>query len=160
MSVFSNLKRSRKAAQEKKVMDAEKEKKAAEAVKVPYKHTPTHAAVDALSGAPSGWKHEDRPKIKEEHRRRSQMAMSRTASSVSTQSYFHGAAAGTQTPPVPRISRHDSRNPTWFDRTGDMSYTHESPRKYKHRGHSYQDSGLGMSIGPSPLGSNGHSDGM
>src|SRR6187402_3478162 len=100
MSVFSKIKMSRKAAKEHKVKAAEKEKDPNEVVKLPYKHVPTHAAVDALSGAPSSWKHEDRPKIKEHHQRRSQMVISRTGSTLSTTSYMNSAAGPSiQAPP-------------------------------------------------------------
>ncbi|GKT59175.1 hypothetical protein ColTof4_12534 [Colletotrichum tofieldiae] len=71
MSVFSLIKRSRQQAKEHKQKQAEK---AAEPPKEPYRHVPTHAAIDALSGAPSSFKHEDRPKIMEQNRRRSAMA--------------------------------------------------------------------------------------
>ncbi|OHW90835.1 hypothetical protein CSPAE12_10552 [Colletotrichum incanum] len=73
MSVFSLIKRSRQQAKEHKQKQAEK---AAEPPKEPYRHVPTHAAIDALSGAPSSFKHEDRPKIMEQNRRRSAMAAS------------------------------------------------------------------------------------
>lgn len=74
MSVFSLIKRGRQAAKEHNAKQVEKQKKEGESV--PYKHVPTHAAVDALSGAPSSWKHDDRPRIIEAHRRRSAMAAS------------------------------------------------------------------------------------
>ncbi|KAK2011069.1 hypothetical protein LZ32DRAFT_358848 [Colletotrichum eremochloae] len=73
MSVFSLIKRSRQEAKEHKKKQAEK---IVEPPKEPYRHVPTHAAVDALSGAPSSFKHEDRPKIMEQNRRRSNMAAS------------------------------------------------------------------------------------
>ncbi|OLN88095.1 hypothetical protein CCHL11_00501 [Colletotrichum chlorophyti] len=74
MSVFSLLKRSRQQAKEHSQKQAEKEK--AEAAKVPYRHVPTHAAIDALSGAPSSFRNEDRSRIVEQNRRRSAMAAS------------------------------------------------------------------------------------
>lgn len=73
MAVFSLFKKSRQQAKEHKQKQAEK---AAEAPKQPYKHIPTHAAIDALAGAPSAFKHEDRPRIMEQNRRRSAMAAS------------------------------------------------------------------------------------
>ncbi|KAK1965049.1 hypothetical protein LY78DRAFT_581212 [Colletotrichum sublineola] len=73
MSVFSLIKRSRQEAKEHKKKQAEK---IVEPPKEPYRHVPTHAAVDALSGAPSSFKHEDRPKIMEQNWRRSNMAAS------------------------------------------------------------------------------------
>lgn len=151
MSVFSKIKLSRKAAKEHKAQVAEKQKATTVETKVAYKHTPTHAAVDALSGAPSSWKNEDRPKIREHHKRRSQMAISRTGSSLSTASYLNPTGSSTPVPPLPRNSSYSSYNPTWNDRTGDVLYSTEP--KFKGRHHSYQDSGIGASIGPSPLAS-------
>lgn len=162
MSVFSKLKMSKKAAKEHKAKAAEKDKEPV--ITVPYKHVPTHAAVDALSGAPSSWKAEDRPKIKDHHHRRSQMAMSRTGSYLSTVSYMNAAtptAGPSSAPSLPRNSSYSSYNPTWFDRTGDLQGYIEPPAKrYRPtRGHSYNDSGMGASIGPSPLASNIQSEG-
>jgi hypothetical protein len=145
MSVFSKIKHSRKAAKEHKVKEKEAEKSAT----VPYKHVPTHAAIDALNGAPSSWKSEDLSKIREHHKRRSQMVISRSHSMVSTTSYMN-AAAGPSTqipPPVPQAFTYNTS--TWFNRDGDLYYAGESAnRRVKPpRHHSYQDSGLG----PSPL---------
>lgn len=163
MSVFSRLKMSKKAAKQHKEKEKAKEKEA-EPVKVPYKHIPTHAAFDALSGAPSHWKYEDRSKIKEQHKRRSQMAISRTGSSLSTMSYMNPAAAPSQAHPLPRNSSYNSYNLTWFDRGGDVNYkferTESAPKRQKpSRGHSYHGSGVGPSIRLSPLASNMHSEG-
>ncbi|RDW77672.1 hypothetical protein BP6252_05725 [Coleophoma cylindrospora] len=167
MSVFSKIRDSRKAAKEHK--DKEKSKEVAEQTTLPYKHTPTHAAVDALSGAPSTWKIEDRPKIKEQHQRRSQLRMSRTASYVSNVSHStqYGAGAYTissdagtsQAPAFPRNSSYASYNagPAWFDRENidrERYYPSEAPtqkRRKPTRGHSYHDSGVGTSVRPSPL---------
>ena len=163
MSVFSKIKRSKRAAKQHKEKEKEKE---AEPVKVAYKHIPTHAAFDALSGAPSSWKHEDRPKIRAQHQRRSQMAISRTESSLSTatMAYHNSARPNPMTPHLPRNSSYSNYNPTWFDRGGDSNYSFEktepSPKRQQpSRGHSYHDSGIGPSIGPSPLASNIQSEG-
>jgi hypothetical protein len=154
---------SKKAAKAHKAKVAEKDKDGNDVpVKVPYKHVPTHAAVDALSGAPSSWKSEDRPKIKEHHKRRSQMAVSRTTSTLSTTSYLNSAAGPSAgAPPLPRNSSYSSYNPTWFDRGGDVYYSHEpaAKRQKPSRNHSYHDSGIGPSVGPSPLASNMQSEG-
>ncbi len=156
MSVFSKIMMSRKAAKEHKNKVAEKEKETEAA----YKHTPTHAAVDALSGAPSSWKLEDRSKIKEHHKRRSQMVISRTGSSLSHMSYMNAAGSSTNIPPLPRNSSYSSYNPTWFDRGGDAYSSNDSAQRQKvPRSHSYHDSGIGPSIGPSPLASQHHSEG-
>jgi hypothetical protein len=158
MSVFSKIKMSRKAAKEHK--NKEKENDPEKVVKAPYKHIPTHAAVDALSGAPSSWNIEDRPKIKEHHKRRSQMVISRTGSSLSHMSYMNAAAGSSSNiPPLPRNSSYSSYNPTWFDRGGDVYYSSDTQRQKVPRSHSYHDSGIGPSIGPSPLASQQQSEG-
>ena len=162
MSVFSKIKLSKRAAKQHKEKEKEKD---AEPVKVVYKHIPTHAAFDALNGAPPSWKHDDRTKIKEQHKRRSEMAISRTGSSLSTVSYLNSAAGpSAQAPPLPRNSSYSSYNPTWFDRGGDLNYSFQAaepvPKRQKPlRGHSYHDSGIGPSVGPSPLASNMQSEG-
>lgn len=156
MSVFSKLKFAKKAAEEQKAKAKEQEKKGKDVVKEKYKHIPRHAAIDALSGAPSSWKHEDRPKIKEHHKRRSQMHMSRTSSTLPSHS---GGESSTTVavPTLPRNSSYSSYNPTWWDR-GDYSYLNEPYKKRSKptRVQSYPDSG----IGPSPLMSQVASHGM
>ncbi|TVY37763.1 hypothetical protein LSUB1_G004422 [Lachnellula subtilissima] len=158
MSVFSKISLSRKAAKEHKAKVAEKDTD----VKVPYKHVPTHAAVDALNGAPSTWKIDDRPKIKEQHKRRSHMPNTRTTSalSIATTSHLNSARPSTGLAPLPRSSSYNNYNPAWFDRGVDSYTTHEPVQKrYKpSRGHSYHDPGVGPSAGPSPLASNMHSE--
>jgi hypothetical protein len=163
MSVFSKIKQGRKAAKDHKAKKVEENKENEEPVKVPYKHVPTHAAVDALSGAPSSWKHEDRSKIKLHHQRRSQMTISRTQSTLSTTSFLNAAAGPSTVPELPRNTSYDSYNPTWFNRGGDdrggETYREPARRHPQKRGHSYHDSGMGASIRPSPLASNIHSEG-
>jgi hypothetical protein len=136
MSVFSKIKRSRQQAKEHNQKEAEKAQK--EAAHAPYRHVPTHAAIDALSGAPPSWKHDDRAKIVDLNRRRSAMAASgrdmrmpgppslaglpRVASSLSHVSYpsLHANPSGympraysyTGVPPVP----------SWPDRGVDMMF--------------------------------------
>ncbi|RDL31425.1 Uncharacterized protein BP5553_09634 [Venustampulla echinocandica] len=156
MSVFSKIRQSRAAAKQHKA----KAKEPTEDVKVPYKHVPKHAAVDALSGAPSTWKHEDKGKIRQHHQRRSQMG-SRTTSMISTASYFTATAGpSSAAPPLPRNNSYtySSYSPAWLDRGGDYHNAEPTRKRYKSRGHSYNDSGIGASIGPSPLASNMHSE--
>lgn len=74
MSMFSMIKRGRQAAKEHRAEQAKKEKE--EAQKPPYKHVPKHAAIDAMSGGPGGWRENDRAKIVEQNRRRSAMTAS------------------------------------------------------------------------------------
>ncbi|KAI9050478.1 hypothetical protein LZ554_005641 [Drepanopeziza brunnea f. sp. 'monogermtubi'] len=166
MSLFSKIKRSKKAAKEHKAKEKQKDPK--EAVKVPYKHVPTHAAIDALSGAPSSWNQDDRPKIKEQHKRRSEMAISRTGSTLSHMSFPNpnsnsiAGPSNSLAPPLPQNSGYSGYNPAWFDRSGDVYHSTDSPRQGEHRqsrykpqrGHALHDSG----IGPSPLASNVQSE--
>ncbi|ERF71069.1 hypothetical protein EPUS_03350 [Endocarpon pusillum Z07020] len=81
MSIFSKLRRAKQAA------DSQKEKNNAAAETkpkpAPYKHIPTHAASDALLGAPAGRREEDRKAILAQHQRRSQYNLSRNPSSLS-----------------------------------------------------------------------------
>ncbi|CAJ2501517.1 Uu.00g043700.m01.CDS01 [Anthostomella pinea] len=72
MPTFSFMKQTRMELKERKAMQAEKAKE--EPPKKPYKHVPTHAAVDAIATAPASWKHDDRPRIMEQNKRRSAMA--------------------------------------------------------------------------------------
>ncbi|APA07346.1 hypothetical protein sscle_02g021160 [Sclerotinia sclerotiorum 1980 UF-70] len=164
MSIFSKIKGSKKAAQqhkEKTIADENQKKSEEEVTKVPYKHIPTHAAIDALSGAPSSWKNEDRTKIREHHKRRGQMTISRTHSTLSTVSSMSNTIESSSVAPsLPRAISHDSYNPTWNNRVGDMSYLTEKlqsrtqqPTKSKPLNH-----GIDSAIGRSPLSSRGQSE--
>ncbi|KAI1394118.1 uncharacterized protein F4822DRAFT_387108 [Hypoxylon trugodes] len=115
MSVISVIKRGREQAKEHKVKEnnAKKAEKAKEeSVKPPYKHIPTHAAADALSGAPAYWRQTDRPKIIEQNRRRAAMlanrpnmvGMPRVGSSPSYASY--AAVHNTPIAPLPKNYSH------------------------------------------------------
>ncbi|TGO61956.1 hypothetical protein BCON_0023g00140 [Botryotinia convoluta] len=130
MSILSRLKRTKKAIEENKakVTAEEEEKKKAEeeAAKAPYKHVPSHASVDALFGAPPTWKHEDRPKILEHNRRRSQRTVSRTHSTLSTVSSTNATPGGT--PATTRAASYDGYNPTWNSRIEHVSFFEEVNR--------------------------------
>ena len=150
MSILSKFAQSRKAAKEHKSKMAEKDELAAKAVK--YRHIPTHAAVDALNNAPSTWKITDRPKIKEQHNRRSMMALSRSASAQTALSALNGESSSDSAHPLPRIHSYSSHNAAWFDRPGgesSKSATHlgePAQKRYKSsRSHSYHESGIGRS---------------
>lgn len=67
MSIFSKIKGAKKAADQHKEV---KPQSSEAPKKVAYKHVPTHAAIDALSGAPSSWKEEDRAAIRIQNHRR------------------------------------------------------------------------------------------
>ena len=71
MSVFSKIKRSKKAAEAHKASEANKEN---EVPKVAYKHVPQHAASDARSGCPQAWVDLNREKIVEHNKRASRAA--------------------------------------------------------------------------------------
>jgi hypothetical protein len=79
MSIFSKLRRAKQAA------DSKKEKNAVESKPppAPYKHVPTHAATDALLGAPATWREQDKKAIQAQHKRRSEYNLSRNPSSLS-----------------------------------------------------------------------------
>jgi hypothetical protein len=77
MSIFGKLRRAKQAA------DTQKDKNAAKAEPAPYKHIPTHAATDALLGAPATWREQDRKAIQAQHQRRSAYNLSRNPSSLS-----------------------------------------------------------------------------
>lgn len=81
MSIFGKLRRAKQAA------DDQKDKKAAAAdpkpKPAPYRHVPTHAATDALLGAPATWREEDKKAIQAQHQKRSQHNLTRNPSSLS-----------------------------------------------------------------------------
>jgi hypothetical protein len=81
MSFWGKLRKAKRAA------DNQKDKNAAAADSkpkpAPYRHVPTHAATDALLGAPATWREEDKKAIQAQHQRRSQYNMSRNPSSLS-----------------------------------------------------------------------------
>ncbi|KAL2134673.1 hypothetical protein VTI74DRAFT_11184 [Chaetomium olivicolor] len=135
MSVFSMIKRGRQAAKEHRAERAEKEKKEAE--KPPYKHIPKHAAIDALSGGPAGWRENDRVRILEQNRRRSAMTASgvgmsgvvtpvnmgipRVQSALSHVSY--PSAYASPIVQLPRNYSYSSMPPGWTPTGREMSYS-------------------------------------
>lgn len=123
MSVFSLIKRGRAQAKEHNAKKAEKAKE--ESVKLPYKHVVSHAALDALSGAPSSWKHADRPKIMEQNKRRTAMVanetnmagMPRVGSSLSYVSY--ASVYATPVVPLPKNYSYSNIPTSWREHTTD-----------------------------------------
>ncbi|KAL8671368.1 MAG: hypothetical protein Q9168_004131 [Polycauliona sp. 1 TL-2023] len=73
MSIFSKIKGAKKAADKHKHAKSTEVPVEIKNTPVPYRHIPTHAAVDALTGAPASWREEDRVAIKHQHKRRSMM---------------------------------------------------------------------------------------
>ena len=69
MGIFSVIRRGRQKAKEVQAKKEEQKKK--EAHNIPYKHVPTHAAVDALHSAPPTWAVEERLKSTERNQTRS-----------------------------------------------------------------------------------------
>lgn len=80
MSIFGKLRRAKQAA------DSQKGKNIAaksDPKPVPYKHIPTHAATDALLGAPATWRERDKKAIQAQNQRRSQLNLNQNRSSLS-----------------------------------------------------------------------------
>ncbi|CAK7239009.1 MAG: hypothetical protein STHCBS139747_000430 [Sporothrix thermara] len=83
MSVLSILKRGRPAKDQANGKEAEPQSdkkvgKQKEEMSTPkYHHVPTHAAVDALLGAPAGWVRDDAQRIRENNRKRTAMDAAR-----------------------------------------------------------------------------------
>lgn len=120
MSVFSKIRRSRQSAKEHQQKEADKAK--AEAEQAPYRHVPTHAASDALAGAPPSWKHDDRDRIVEQNRRRSAMAASGRDARI------HGPPSITGIPRVASSLSYVSYPSTHANPAGSM------PRAYSYSG--------------------------
>ncbi|KAK4181819.1 hypothetical protein QBC36DRAFT_228 [Triangularia setosa] len=123
MSMFSFIRKGRQAAKEHKAEKAEKAKKEAE--KPPYRHIPKHAAIDAVSSGPSGWKTEDRQKIIDQNKRRS--AMTTSGMNMTGQPRIHSSLshvsfpAAFASPVVPRTYSYSSMPAGWA--SGDMNYS-------------------------------------
>ncbi|KAK4662696.1 hypothetical protein QC763_605830 [Podospora pseudopauciseta] len=123
MSMFSFIRKGRQAAKEHKAEKAEKAKREAE--KPPYRHIPKHAAIDAVSSGPAGWRSEDRQKIVDQNKRRS--AMTTSGMNMTGQPRIHSSLshvsfpAAFATPVVPRTYSHSSMPAGWA--SGDMNYS-------------------------------------
>jgi len=132
MSIFSKIRGAKKAADKHKGSKTQNSgvEKPDKPV-VPYRHVPTHAAIDALSGAPSSWKAQDKSAIKAQYNRRS--AMSRNNSSLSTVMMQQGSS---------------QQGSDW---TSNRLETRKSHYGYQGYQNLQPDSGIGRS----PLASNG-----
>lgn len=142
MSIFSKLSRAKKAAQKHKEVQSHQVNPEVEDKPVPYKHVVTHAAIDALSGAPSSWREADRAAIKATNEKR-KSAMTPNS--------------GTLSPTLPRASSYSSGSNHSFSRP--MQSKPESRRSYGAHG-GYYTNASGLTIGnptfsPSPLASKG-----
>jgi len=140
MSIFSKLSRAKKAAKNHK--DAQQGPSAETVDKpVPYKHVVTHAAIDALSGAPSSWREADRLAIKATNEKRK--TITRNSNGLSST--------------LPRISSYSTASNYSYSRP--MPPRLETRRSYGANG-GYYTNATGLTIGnptfqPSPLASKG-----
>ena len=76
MSLFSRcFKKSAKTDKKEKRLSTGKKRQSVNAGKPKYHHVPTHAAVDALSGAPPCYQKADQARVREINRRKSQLLM-------------------------------------------------------------------------------------
>ena len=137
MSIFSKIKGAKKAADKHKQAKSTEIPVEIKDTPVPYRHIPTHAAVDALTGAPASWREEDRAAIKHQHKRRSMMTRnSSTLSGTLHPSSSYTGSDFSNYGKIPGTAMGSSRpSPTRLD----------TRRSYHGTGH-YQ---------PSPLASNG-----
>jgi hypothetical protein len=99
MSIFTKLKRSKKAAEVHKLVASE-QMNAEKIPKPPYKHVPTHAFYDALIGSPSSWKHEGKIEIKEQRAERRSMSSELSITSE-RENRVHAPSSRHITPPSP-----------------------------------------------------------
>lgn len=81
MSIFSKIKGASKAAKEHKKAQTP-DPGLQKSTQARSRHVPTHAAIDAMLGAPSSWKEVDRSAIRAQHKRRSMMPKNDSGSST------------------------------------------------------------------------------
>lgn len=138
MPFFSKLKKAKEAAAEhKKEATGQEEKKP----KVPYKHVPVHAGIDALAATPSTIRSQElREKIAAARRSRSVSSPSAPAHRSGT-SLYHGQAGGSPTsrsrPASVISSTSHSRNGSLGKRTNSdlsISTMMQSPQETPSRG--------------------------
>ncbi|KAL8729615.1 MAG: hypothetical protein Q9181_004939 [Wetmoreana brouardii] len=141
MSIFTKIKGAKKAADKHKHAKASEIPVEKKDTPVPYRHIPTHAATDALTGAPSSWREEDRAAIKHQHKRRSMMT--RNSSALSGTLYPSSSYTGSDFSSYGMMPAASSSRPS--------PARLETRRSYQGTGH-YQPSPLGSS-GASPTGS-------
>ncbi len=138
MSVFGIIRKGRQAAKEHNAKQAEKDKKEQGQEKVPYKHVPRHAAIDAMAGGPASFRDADRQKIQEQNRRRSaltasgyqmpsgmstpvHLSMTRVNSTLSNVSFPSGYVSPVVQ--MPRSYSYGGVSPGWSHQGGEMVYT-------------------------------------
>ena len=139
MSIFSKIKGAKKAADKHKQAKSTEVPVEIKDTPVPYRHIPTHAAVDALTGAPASWREEDRVAIKHQHKRRSMMT--RNSSTLSGTLHPSSSYAGSDFSNYGMMPAGTAGN----SNTGPSPTRLDTRRSIQGTGH-YQ---------PSPLASNG-----
>ncbi|CAO1596829.1 hypothetical protein XANCAGTX0491_000659 [Xanthoria calcicola] len=139
MSIFSKIKGAKKAADKHKQAKSTEVPVEIKDTPIPYRHIPTHAAVDALTGAPASWREEDRVAIKHQHKRRSMMT--RNSSTLSGTLHPSSSYAGSDFSNYGMMPAGTAGN----SNTGPSPTRLDTRRSYQGTGH-YQ---------PSPLASNG-----
>ena len=148
MSIFSKLSQAKKAAKNHKEAQAQQKAPELEDRPVPYKHVVTHAAIDALSGAPSSWREADRAAIKATNEKRKSM-VTRNSSNLSST--------------LPRNSSYGTSSNYSYSRPM-PSRVVENRRSYGANG-GYYTNASGLTVGnptfqPSPLASKGTQHGQ
>ncbi|KAL8804340.1 MAG: hypothetical protein Q9182_002622 [Xanthomendoza sp. 2 TL-2023] len=145
MSIFSKIKGAKKAADKHKQAKASEVPVEVKAAPVPYRHIPTHAAIDALTGAPSSWREEDRVAIKHQHKRRSMMTRNSSilSGTLHPSSSYTGSdfsnhyggmmpAAGSSRPSPTRLDTRRSNNGTGHYQPSPLASNGVSPVGSEH----------------------------
>ena len=152
MSIFSKIKGAKKAAEQHKGAKAQNAE-----VKpvVPYRHVPTHAAIDALSGAPSTWKEKDRAEIKVQNQRRSAIIRNNSNLSQITSANTSINRNSSNLSQVTSMNTTLNRNSSYL--SSNSSYSKPPPARLETRRSHYGYQGYNnysTHIGRSPLASN------
>lgn len=142
MSIFSRVKKAKKAAEDhKKAAAADTEPKPPPK---PYKHVPTHAAQDALAATPTSFSPEEaRVKIAAARRRKSEMNLSSLRSSH--QSYNHSRDSSEISfshRPLPRTRSNLSINALMKEASRPQAYPHSLPVHGRQAAQSSEDYSL------------------
>ncbi|KAL8716440.1 MAG: hypothetical protein Q9220_000347 [cf. Caloplaca sp. 1 TL-2023] len=127
MSIFSKIKTAKKAADKHKQAKATEIPVEKKDIPVPYRHIPTHAAVDALTGAPSSWREEDRAAIKYQHKRRSMIT--RNSSTLSATLYPSSSYTGSDFSSYGMMPAASSSRPT--PTRVDIRRSYQGPGQYQ-----------------------------
>ena len=169
MSIFSKIKGAKKAAKDHK--QAQQGAGVAPEIvdkPIPYKHVPTHAAIDAMAGAPASYKEADQAEIKATNeKRRSMMTQNSSAASTTlnttlnrNSSYGSTSNFSYSRPMPPRLEQRRSygANGGYYNNGTSSGYQTFQPSPLASKGIvsqyiCYNDSAANLSEGPSPTGS-------